>query len=129
MFDIGTYNVLRSAVGSSSHRHLPIPTHWNPVDQPHVALVEFIGDRAFCFLISQPSNDSKGIWVRNLDSVQDDTVVEVKHNNSDYRYYRRSGEYWDMVAEKKDQFFVDVYQRGNYPLTVPTLDDNWSVFD
>ena len=129
MFDIGTYNVLRSAAGCSSHRHLPIPKQWNPTDQPHVALVESIGDHMFCFLISQPLDDCEGIWVKDLDSVQDDTVVEVKHNRSDYRYYRRIGEYWAMVAEKKDQFFVDIYQRGNYPLTVPTLDDNWSAFD
>ena len=26
-------------------------------------------------------------------------------------------------------FFEDIYQRGNYPVTVPTLDDNWSAFD
>ena len=129
MFDIGTYNVLRTAAGSSSHRQLPVPTQWDPMDQPHVALVEFIGERVFCFLISHPSDDSEGIWVKDLDSVQDDTVVEVKHSRSDYRYYRRNGEYWEMVAEKKDQFFVDVYQRGSYPLTVPTLDDNWSAFD
>jgi len=129
VFDIGTYNVLRSAVGASSHRQLPLPRQWDPVDQPHVALIEFIGDRVFCFLISQHSDENNEIWIKNLDYAQDDTVVEVRHSSSDYRYYRRNGEYWAMVAEKKDQFFVDVYQRGTYPLTVPTLDDNWSAFD
>ena len=129
MFDIGTYNVLRSAAGSTSHRYLPLPKQWNPMDPPHVVLVEFAGDRVFCFLISQYSDDSGEFWVKNLESVQDDTLVEVKHNSSDYRYYRRIGDYWAKVAEKKDQFFVDVYQRGTYPLTVPTLDDNWSALD
>lgn len=129
MFDIGTYNVLRSAIGSSSHRELPVPRRWDPIDRPHVALIEIIGDHVLSFLISQPSTDCEGIWVKDLGSVQDDTVIEVKHNRSDYKYYRRSGEYWAKVAEKKDQFFVDVYQRGPYPLTVPTLDDNWSAFD
>jgi len=129
LFDIGTYNVLRSALGSSSHKELPLPRLWDPKDPPHVALVESIGDRVFCFLISHPSDDNGGLWVKELDSAQDDTVVEVKYSRSDYRYYRRNGEYWDKVAEKKDQFFVDVYQRGSYPLTVPTLDDNWSAFD
>lgn len=129
LFDTGTYNVLSSAVGSSSYRGLPVPKHWNPVDRPHVALVESSGERVFCFLVSQPSEDNEEIWVKDLDSIQDDAVVEVKHSNSDYRYYRRYGQNWMMVAEKRDQFFVDVYQRGNYPLTVPTLDDNWSAFD
>ena len=127
LFDIGTYNVLRSAVGSTSHRNLPLPTHWNPMDQPHVALIESTGDRVFCFLISQLIRDE--IWVKDLESIQDDAVVEVKFSSFDYRYYRRHGDYWAKVAEKKDQFFVDVYQRGTYPLTVPVLDDNWSALD
>ena len=121
LFDIGTYNVLRSAIGSSSHRHLPLPEQWNPTDHPHVALVESTGDRVFCFLISQPTDDNDEIWVKDLDSVQDDAVVEVKHSRSDYRYYRRDGDYWAKVAEKKDQFFVDVYHRGNYPTNITYL--------
>ena len=94
-----------------------------------MALVEFTGDQAFYFLLSQPSMGEEELWVRNLDSIHGDIVVEVKHSNSDYRYYRRDGQNWTMVAEKRDQFFVDVYQRGSYPMTVPTLDDNWSAFD
>jgi hypothetical protein len=129
MFDAGTYNVLRSAVGSASYKQLPYPTQWNPKDRPHVALVESTGDRVFSFLISQPSDDGVKLWVRDLDAVQSDAVVEVKHNEFDYRYYRRDANYWSKVAEKKDQFFMDVYQRGDYPVTVPILDDNWSALD
>jgi hypothetical protein len=129
LFDTGTYNVLRTAVGSSSYRHLPVPKQWNSVDRPHVALVESIGDRVFYFLISQPLKDDGGMWVKDLESLQDEIVVEIKHNNSDYRYYRRDGQSWTMVAERRDQFFVDVYQRGSYPVAVATLDDNWSAFD
>ncbi|TFG29649.1 hypothetical protein EU528_09375 [Candidatus Thorarchaeota archaeon] len=129
MFDTGTYNVLRSAVGSSSFRHLPLPQDWDPFDCPHVALVESTGDRVFSFLISQPTDDGDEIWVRDLDFVEDGTVIEVKHSQFDYKYYRRDGDCWAMVAEKKDPFFMDIYQRGDYPLTVPTLDDNWSAFD
>ena len=129
VFDIGTYNVLRSAIGCSLYRSLPLPTNWNRNDSPHVALIESTGDRVFCFLISQPLDNEEDIWVKELDSLQSDAVVEVKYNQSDYRYYRRNGENWTMVAEKKDQFFVDIYQRGNYPVTVPTFDDNWSAFD
>ena len=83
----------------------------------------------FSFLISQPSDDGIELWVRDLDAIQSDAVVEVKHNEFDYRYYRRDENYWSKVAEKKDQFFMDVYQRGDYPVTVPILDDNWSAFD
>ena len=129
VFDIGTYNVLRSAIGSSLYRSLPVPTKWNPMDPPHVALIESTGDRVFCFLISEYLDCSEEIWVKNISSLQSDAVVEIKHSSCDYRYCRRNGENWTMVAEKKDQFFVDIYQRGNYPVTVPTLDDNWSAFD
>jgi hypothetical protein len=53
----------------------------------------------------------------------------VKYTSSDFRYYRRDGRNWLKVAEKRDQFFIDVFQRGNFPVTVPTLDDNWSAID
>ena len=129
VFDIGTYNVLRSAVGASLFKSLPLPLNWNQTDSPHVALIESTGDRVFCFLISQLLENGEEIWVKNINSIQHDAVVEVKHNRSDYRYYRREGKNWTMVAEKKDQFFVDIYQRGNYPVTIPTLDDNWSALD
>lgn len=129
MFDADTYNVLRLAAGSSSHRNLPVPKYWNPIDRPHVALLESTGDRVYCFLMSQPSDDQRDLWVMDLDYVKSEAVVEVKHSNSDYRYYRRDGQNWMKVAEKRDQFFVDVYQRGTYPIAVPTLDDNWSAFD
>jgi hypothetical protein len=121
--------VLHTAVGSSTHRTLPVPKHWNSVDRPHVALVESEGDRVFYFLLSQPPNGDGEIWVKDLESIQGDVVVEIRHNNSDYRYYRRDGKNWTMVAEKRDQFFLDVYQRGSYPIAVATLDDNWSAFD
>ena len=94
-----------------------------------MALIEFADNQVFCFLLSQPSEDNEQMWVRDLDSIHGDIVVEVKHSNSDYRYYRRDGQTWTMVAEKRDQFFIDVYERGSYPMTVPTLDDNWSASD
>jgi hypothetical protein len=129
MFDADTYNVLRLAAGSSSHRNLPVPKHWNSIDRPHVALLESTGDRVYCFLMSQPSEDNRDLWVMNLDYIQSEAVVEVKHSNSDYRYYRRDYQSWVKVAEKRDQFFLDVYQRGTYAVPVATLDDNWSAFD
>ena len=129
MFDTNTFNVLRSATGCSSHKDLPVPKQWNSVDRPHVALVESFFDWVFSFLISQPSEDSKEMWIKDLISVQSEAVLEVKHTNSDYRYYRRDGQTWTKVAEKRDQFFIDIYQNGSHPLTVPTLDDNWSAFD
>jgi hypothetical protein len=94
-----------------------------------VALVEFTGGQVVCFLLSQPSGINEEISVRNLDSIHGDIVVEVKHSNSDYRYYRRDGQTWTMLAERRDQFFIDVYEQGSYPMTVPTLDDNWSALD
>ena len=129
MFDIDTYNVLRLAAGSTTHKSLPVPKQWNSIDRPHVALLEYTHDRVFSFLISQPSSDERELWIRDLNTVQSDAVIEVKHSNSDYRYYRRDGRNWLKVAEKRDQFFIDIYQRGSHPITVPTLDDNWSAFD
>ena len=99
------------------------------MDRPHVALVETSFGQVFCFLISQPSDDNQEMWIKDLNPVQSEAVVEVKHTNSDYRYYRRDGQTWTKVAERRDQFFIDVYQNGNHPLSVPTMDDNWSAFD
>lgn len=129
LFDTGTYNVLYSAVGCTSHRNLPVPRYWNIVDRPHVALVESVGDRVFYFLLSQPARDNGELWIKDLDSITGNVVVEIKHNNSDFRYYRRDGKNWTKIAEKRDQFFMDVYQRGSYPVAVATLDDNWCAFD
>lgn len=129
LFDIDTYNVLRLAAGSTMYKDLPIPKQWNSIDRPHVALLEYTYDRVYSFLISQPSNDEKELWIRDLNTIQNDAVLEVKHTNSDYKYYRRHGQNWLKVAERHDQFFIDVYQRGNNPVVVPTLDDNWSAID
>jgi hypothetical protein len=123
------YNILHSAVGCSSHKNLPAPKLWNSIDRPHVALVESSYDRVFCFLLSQYSHDTKELWINNIDSIPGDVVVEVKHTNSDYRYYRRDRGAWTKVAERRDQFFIDVYQDGNHPIAVPTLEGNWSTFD
>ena len=129
LFDTDTFNVLRLAAGSTIHKDLPVPKQWNSIDRPHVALLEYTHDRVFSFLISQPSTDARELWVRDLNTLQNDAVVEVKYTSSDFRYYRRDGRNWLKVAEKRDQFFIDVFQRGNFPVTVPTLDDNWSAID
>jgi len=129
VFDVGTFNVLQSAIGSTLYRSLPVPRDWSENDIPHVALIESTGDRVFCFLISHADGNDEEIWVKDIESIPENSVIEVKFSRSDYRYYRRTGKNWTMVAEKKDQFFVDIYQRGDYPVTVPTLDDNWSALD
>ena len=129
MFDVGTFNVLQSAIGSTLFRTLPVPRDWSENDDPHVALIESTGDRVFCFLISHAEADNAEMWIKDITSIPENVVIEVKFNRNDYRYYRRNGENWTMVAERKDQFFVDIYQRGDYPVTVPTLDDNWSALD
>lgn len=69
------------------------------------------------------------LWINDIESLRDDVVVEVKHTNSDYRYYRRAGGIWTKVAERRDQFFIDVYQEGTHPIAVPMLENNWSTFD
>lgn len=129
VFDIGTFNVLQSAIGSTLYRNLPVPRDWDEKDIPHVALIDSTGDRVFSFLISHADGNDEEIWVKDIESIPENVVIEVKFNRNDYRYYRRTGNNWTMVAEKKDQFFVDIYQRGDYPVTVPTLDDNWSALD
>ncbi|MBN2229213.1 MAG: hypothetical protein JW779_06425 [Candidatus Thorarchaeota archaeon] len=129
MFDTGTYNVLRSAVGASSYRNLPAPKKWNSIDRPHVALVESIGNQVLSFLLSNPKKDTDDLWIKNPDVLQSDAVVEVRYSSTDYRYYRRDSTYWTKVAEKSDPFFIEVYQRGSNPIEVPVLDDNWSALD
>jgi hypothetical protein len=90
---------LRSTMGSTSYRRLPVPTQWDAVSRPHVALLDSAGDRAFCFFLSHPSPEDRGLSVAGLRSAEMGTIVEVRHSALDYRYYRRDSEVWRPVAE------------------------------
>jgi hypothetical protein len=110
---------LRSAVGSSSYRKLPVPKHWDTMNRPHVALLDSVDERVFCFFLSQPSVQGNGLTVVDLKDAPTGTVVEIRRNALDYRYYRRESEAWRLVAEVRSQFLMEVYDRGDGPVVVP----------
>ena len=113
LIDESMLRVMQSAMGASSYRRLPIPRNWNPVDRPHVALLESTDDCVFCFFVSEPAADSSELSVKDLDCVPDNTVVEVRYSSYDYRYYRHDGHVWIVVAQARDRFFMEFYVHGS----------------
>jgi hypothetical protein len=113
LIDESMLRVMQSAMGASSYRRLPVPKRWNPVDRPHVALLEFTDDSVFRFFVSEPMADSSELSVKDLDCVPDETVVEVRYSSSDYRYYRHDGHVWTVVAQARDRFFMEFYVHGS----------------
>lgn len=118
--DEATYLILRSASGAFSCKYPPIPRNWNPVDRPHVAML--LPDIAgiFSVFLSNPENvDSKSrqsLEVSDLNRLPAKTVIEIRHSNSQYAYYRRDNGSWIKVAEASDPFVVEVFSHGYAPI-------------
>jgi hypothetical protein len=118
--DEATYLILRSASGAFSCRYPPVPRNWNPVDRPHVAML--LPDTAgiFSVFLSNPEDgDSKSrqsLEVSDLDRLPAKTVIEIRHSNSQYAYYRRDNGSWTKVAEASDPFVVEVFSHGYAPI-------------
>ncbi|RDE13157.1 MAG: hypothetical protein C4K47_06560 [Candidatus Thorarchaeota archaeon] len=114
--------ILQAATGACSYRRLPVPRYWNPVDRPHVAILESMDGRFLRFYVSQPPTEGNELSVKNLEWVRDRTMVEVRHSSTDYRYYRRDGNAWTVVAQARDRFFVECYEDGSSSGAIKMLD-------
>lgn len=120
--DEATFLILRSASGAFSCKYPPIPRNWNPVDRPHVAML--LPDIAgiFSVFLSNPENvDSQSrqsLEVSDLNRLPAKTVIEIRHSNSQYAYYRRDNGSWTKVAEASDPFVVEVFSHGYAPIVM-----------
>jgi len=125
--DEGTYLVLRSASGAFTCRYPPVPKKWNPVDRPHVALLLPDVSGIFPVFLSQPEEESSGssyLVTKDLTQLPTKSIIEIRHGNSHFAYYRRDNGSWTKVAEASDPFVVEVFSHGYAPIImnmIPTM--------
>lgn len=126
--DEGTYLVLRSASGAFTCRYPPVPKKWNPVDRPHVALLLPDVTGIFPVFLSQPEESSSGsstyLITKDLTQLPTKSIIEIRHGNSHFAYYRRDNGSWTKVAEASDPFVVEVFSHGYAPIVmnmIPTI--------
>lgn len=120
--DEGTYLVLRSASGAFTCRYPPVPKKWNSVDRPHVALLLPDMGGIFSVFLSKPEdNESKLdrlLEVSDLNRIPSKSIIEIRHSNAQYAYYRRDNGSWTKVAEASDPFVVEVFSHGYAPIVM-----------
>lgn len=120
--DEGTYLVLRSASGAFTCRYPPVPKKWNSVDRPHVALLLPDSGTIFSVFLSQPEDDEskqeQGLEVSDLNRIPSKSIIEIRHSNAQYAYYRRDNGSWTKVAEASDPFVVEVFSHGYAPIVM-----------
>jgi hypothetical protein len=118
--DEGTYLVLRSASGAFTCRYPPVPKKWNPVDRPHVALLLPDAGNIFSVFLSQPEDDTskmeQALEISDLNRIPSKSIIEIRHSNAQYAYYRRDNGSWTKVAEASDPFVVEVFSHGYAPI-------------
>ncbi len=120
--DTGTYLVLHSATGAFTCKYPPVPKTWNHIDRPHVALLLQDENGILPVFLSQPQRNSDGhryaLETTDLTSLPAQSIIEVRHNGSQYAYYRREGTFWTKVAEANDPFVVEVFSHGYTPVSL-----------
>ncbi|TFH04326.1 MAG: hypothetical protein E4H14_14980 [Candidatus Thorarchaeota archaeon] len=118
--DEGTYLVLRSASGAFTCRYPPVPKIWNSIDRPHVALLIPDMNGIFQVFLSQPEDNerhsSKKLETVDLTTLPTKSIIEIRHSNAHYAYYRRDNGSWTKVAEASDPFNVEVFSHGYAPI-------------
>jgi hypothetical protein len=111
--DESMYHTLMSASGSLYFKEIPVPHDWNSIQRPHVALLYCENQEVFRFYLSAPcKKDRLCVW--DAKKLEHNSLVEVKYNDLDYRYYRRENGNWIMVGEARDSPFqeLDSYHFG-----------------
>ena len=118
--DEGTYLVLQSASGAFTCRYPHVPKKWNSVDRPHVALLLPDVGRIFSVFLSKPEDDEskldQSLEVSDLGRIPPKSIIEIRHSNAQYAYYRRDNGSWTKVAEASDPFVVEVFSHGYAPI-------------
>jgi hypothetical protein len=120
--DEGTYLVLRSASGAFTCRYPPVPRNWNSLDRPHVALLLPDSNGIFTVFLSTPEETSsespQKLVTADLSKLPIKSIIEIRHSNAHYAYYRRDNGSWTKVAEANDPFVVEVFSHGYAPIVM-----------
>ena len=116
--DEGTYLVLRSASGAFTCRYPPVPKIWNSTDRPHVALLLPDMNGIFPVFLSQPEHETGYLITKDLTQLPTKSIIEIRHGNSHFAYYRRDNGSWTKVAEASDPFIVEVFSHGYAPIVM-----------
>ncbi|TFG28332.1 hypothetical protein EU528_11370 [Candidatus Thorarchaeota archaeon] len=120
--DEGTYLVLRSASGAFTCRYPPVPKIWNSIDRPHVALLIPDMSGIFPVFLSQPEEETRSgssyLVTKDLTELPTKSIIEIRHSNAHYAYYRRDNGSWTKVAEASDPFVVEVFSHGYAPIVM-----------
>lgn len=119
IIDKGAYLMLRSAIGAYTCRKPPIPSKWNSVDRPHVAVLMPSDEEVFRLFLSNPigtANPGHRLEITKLEDLPKQSIIEVRHCNLDYRYYRKDKAMWTKVAEARNPFVVEVFSHGCTPI-------------
>ena len=116
MIDEGTLLVLQSANGAFSCRYPPLPRKWNSVDRPHIANLVSLDRQVFRVYLSTPSR-VKGsmeydLMISDLDRLPTKSIIEIRHDNIEFSYYRKDEGIWTKVAESSSPFMVEVFSHG-----------------
>jgi len=122
IIDKGAYLMLRSAIGAYTCRKPPVPAKWNLVDRPHVAVLMPSNEDVFRLFLSNPvgtANPGHRLDVAKIEELPSKSIVEVRHGNMDYRYYRKDNTMWTKVAEARNPFVVEVFSHGCTPVNMP----------
>jgi hypothetical protein len=106
------FNALQHAGSTLHFRELPYPSEWNPIDRPHVALLLCEKGHVFRFYLSTPCAEGKRLYVWNPQRLSIDSLVEVKYNDMDLRYYRREEKMWALVGEARNPVYKEFNEFG-----------------
>lgn len=106
------YSALQQASSTVHFRELPYPHEWNPIDRPHVALLLCENGYVFRFYLSTPCAERKKLHVWNPQRISIDSLVEVKYNDMDLRYYRREEKMWALVGEARNHMYKEFNEYG-----------------
>ena len=106
------YHALQRASSSVYLRDLPYPREWNPIDRPHVALLLCEDGHVFRFYLSTPCEERRRLHVWNPQRLSIDSLVEVKFNDMDLRYYRKEKNMWALVGEVRNPVFKEFNEHG-----------------
>ncbi|MHA1936261.1 MAG: hypothetical protein ACW97A_13380 [Candidatus Thorarchaeota archaeon] len=94
MIDEGAFLVLRSAAGAfSSEREVFRMFLSNPV--------------------STDSTKNDALEVSFLEDLPSESMIEVKHDSTDFSYYRRDDGMWTKVAVAESPFMLEVFTHGS----------------
>jgi hypothetical protein len=82
----------------------------------------------FPVFLSKPENNGtksqKTLETKDLTTLPTKSIIEIRHSNAHYAYYRRDNGSWTKVAEASDPFVVEVFSHGYAPIVmnmIPTM--------